>query len=199
MRSSTLDRRLSARNSGLFGAAAVFAATALVDLVAQPAMDTPNNHIHGPAAYAFTAMLLPFAAAAVVVARWLRSRAADRRLARVGICLAVGAAAGFWACGIGSLVTGNSRFGGPLYPASMLASLAGLALLAIAAAQTRIVARWVAVLLPIAWIVGGPIGEGQFFRGAALILAGVVAGMPLIRGAEYAADVPLDQQGAHAA
>lgn len=194
MRSSTPNRHLPSHTGGLLVPAAVFAATALVDLIGQPTMDTPNNHIQGLADYAFTAMLLPFAAAAVVVAWWLRSQAPDRRLARFGIRLVIGGAAGFWACGIGSLATANSRFGGPLYPAAMLASLAGMALLAVASAQNRTVPRWTALALPIAWIVGGPIGEGQFFRGAALILAAVVAGIPLARRPTHAPDTVVRRQ-----
>jgi hypothetical protein len=163
----------------LLAAAGVFAATALLDVAGRPDLDSAGHHVSGAAAYAFTAMLLPFAAAAVVVAWRLRAGHPDDRLGRIGLGLVGAGAAAFWVCGVGSLATADSRFGGPLYPVAMIASLAGFAMLAAQALRRRTVPGWIAVAIPVAWLVGGPVGEGQLFRGAALLLAAVTVGLAL--------------------
>jgi hypothetical protein len=168
-------RQSAGSRAALVGSAAVYTATAMVDLIGRPDMNPPGHHLSGSAGYAFTAMLLPFAASTVAVAWWLRAHQPDGRPVRVAAWLVAAGAAGFWVCGIGSLATADSRFGGLLYPAAMLASLAGLSILAVAGVRAQALAFWAAPALPLAWIVGGPIGEGQFFRGAALILAAITA------------------------
>jgi hypothetical protein len=74
---------------------------------------------------------------------------------------------------IASLATGTEKSLGPAYMLGMLLSLIGIALLSVALARAGALARWAAVALPAAWLIGGPIGEGGAFRGSAVILAAV--------------------------
>jgi hypothetical protein len=153
----------------LFTAAGVFAATGLYDLIAQPPGD---QTYHSASTYAFTALLAPFALATLWALTDLRSslRGADRRLGTVGFRIAATGLILLIPPVIASLATGTEQSLGPGYMLGMLLSLLGITLLSLALARAGALARWAAIALPAAWLLGGPIGE---FRGAALILAAV--------------------------
>ena len=72
-----------------------------------------------------------------------------------------------------TLVSASTDTAGPLYPIAMLVSLAGIVLFAVASYRAAVLPRWTVPAITIAWIVGGPTGEGVIFRGAALILTAV--------------------------
>lgn len=156
----------------LIAAAGVFAGTALFDLIARPPLG--DHTYHAASVYTFTALLIPFALAMLWALADLRSGSRDDdRLATVGFRIASAGLMLFIPCSIASLATANPQALGPAYVIAMLFSLIGTGLLSFALARAGALTRWAAVALPIAWLIGGPVGEGATFRGAALILAAV--------------------------
>jgi hypothetical protein len=153
----------------LLTAAAVAAATALVDLLAPP---SSGSHLSGAADYAFTALLFPFVLATFAAITMLHRMqdGKDGRLGLAGYIAASVALAAFIPCGIDSLATGNAQALGPVYILAILGSLAGLSLFAIGSFRARVLPRWAGPLLPLAWLLGGPLATSAF-RGATLILA----------------------------
>jgi hypothetical protein len=158
-------RRRRARAT-LLTAAAVAAACALIDLLAPP---SSGSHLSTAADYAFTALLFPFVLATIAVITLLH-RMQDGRLGKAGYIAASVALAAFIPCGIDSLATGNAQALGPVYILAILGSLAGLILFAIGSFRARLLPRWAGPLLPLAWLLGGPLATGAV-RGATLILA----------------------------
>lgn len=164
--------RVPAR-SALLTAAAAAAATALFDLFGQPSL---GDRLSTAADYTFSALLVPFALAALAVVVLLH-RLQDSRDGRLGatgyLITAIGLIA-FVPCAIAALATANDA-ALPSYPLAMLASLAGLILFAIGTARAGVLPRWAGLALAAGWLFGGPIAEGGplGFRGAALILAAV--------------------------
>lgn len=157
----------------LIAAASVFTGTAVVDMVGRPDMDAAGHRLHGVAAYALTTCLVALSLGAVALARHLRTVQSDRSRPGLAFGLVTAAAVGFSICAAGSLATGDSRFGGLVYPLSMLASVLGLAMLATGAARAQALPTWLAAAVPLGWLAGGPVAEGQLFRGATLISAAV--------------------------
>jgi hypothetical protein len=153
----------------LLTAAAVAAACALVDLLAPP---SSGSHLSTGADYAFTALLIPFVLAMLAVIRMLHRMqdGMDGRLGKAGYIAASVALAAFIPCAIDSLATGNAQALGPVYIVAILGSLAGLILFAIGSFRARVFPRWAGPLLPLAWLLGGPVATAAF-RGATLILA----------------------------
>jgi hypothetical protein len=153
----------------LLTAAAVAAATALVDLLAPP---SSGSHLSTAADYAFTALLFPFALAMIAVISMLHRMqdGKDGRLGKVGYIAASVALAAFIPCGIDSPATGNAQALSPVYILAILGSLAGLILFAIGSFRARVLPRWAGPLLPLAWLLGGPVATGAV-RGATLLLA----------------------------
>jgi hypothetical protein len=165
LRVPAADRR---PRRSLIAAAGVFASTGLYDVIAQPPGD---QTYHSASTYAFTALLIPFALATLWALADLRSSVRrDDRLARTGFRLAATGLILFIPPVIASLVTGGEQSLGPIYMLGMLLSLVGTALLSTALARAGMLARWAAIALPAAWLLGGPIGQ---FPGAPLILAAV--------------------------
>lgn len=154
----------------LLVAAIVYAATAIFDIAARPAS---QHALHSWREYVLSALLVPFALAmlAALVELHALQRGACDPLGRTGIrTAAVGLALFIVDAGI-TLVSGNTDTAGPLYPIAMLVSLIGIVLFAVAAFRAAVLPRWTMPAIAIAWIIGGPTGEGVIFRGAALILA----------------------------
>ncbi len=153
----------------LLTAAAVAAASALVDLLAPP---SSGSHLSTAADYAFTALLVPFALAmiAVIVVLHRMQDGKDGLAGKVGYIVASVALAAFIPCAVDSLATGNSQALGPVYILAILGSLAGLILFAIGSFRAWVLPRWAGPLLPVAWLLGGPLATASF-RGATLILA----------------------------
>jgi hypothetical protein len=147
-------------------AAGVFAATGLFDLIARP---PDEQHYHSATVYTFTALLVPFALATLWALADLRASLprADRRLGSAGFPVAAAGLILFIPPAIASLATSGEQSLGPAYMLGMLLSLAGITLLSVALARAGALARWAAVALPAAWLIGGPIAP---FHGAALIL-----------------------------
>jgi hypothetical protein len=171
-----LTTRIAARpRLALIAAAGVSTATALFDLIARPPLG--NHRYHTASVYIFTALLIPFALAMLWALTDLRStKRVQSRLAKAGVTVAASGLVLFIPCAIASLATANPRALGPLYMLAMLLSLVGTGMLTYALARAGTLARWAAIALPAAWLVGGPIGEGGDpigFRGAGLILATV--------------------------
>jgi hypothetical protein len=164
-------RQLDRRQRSLILAAGVYAATALYDVILRPPL---SDHVtHAAVSTAFTALFLPFILATLWALTQLHSsqQQARGRLGTAGFRTAALGLILFIPSAIDSLATGNPDALGPLYLAAMLLSLVGIALLALALVRASVLPRWAALALPAAWLIGGPIGEGQTFRGAALILA----------------------------
>lgn len=152
----------------LLAAAAVAAAAALLELLYPP---SSAKTLTTAADYTFTAMLIPFVLAtlaAITRLHQLHNRT-DGRLGTAGFWLACAGFTGFLPCAIASLVTGESQALSPLYILSILASLAGLAAFAVAVFRARLLPRWAGPVLPIAWLLGGPVTAG--LRGTTFILA----------------------------
>ena len=154
-------------------AAAVFSATALFDLIARPPLG--DRPYHAATAYTFTALLIPFALGMFWVLTDLRAGApAGSRLATAGFRIAAIGLLLFLPCAAASLATSNPQALGPAYGMAMLLSLVGIGMLSAGLARAGALSGWAAVALPLAWLFGGPAGEGGKplgFRGAALILA----------------------------
>ena len=152
----------------LLTAAAVAAACALVDLLAPP---SSGSHLSTAADYAFTALLSPFVLATLAAITMLH-RMQDGKDGQLGgwLIAASVALAAFIPCGIDSLATANAQALGPVYILAILGSLAGLILFAIGSFRARVLPRWAGPLLPLAWLLGGPVATDAF-RGATLILA----------------------------
>jgi hypothetical protein len=159
----------------LIAAAGVFAITALFDVIVRPPVG--DHTYHAASVYTFTALLIPFALAMLWALADLRSAAPGQdRLATAGFRVAAAGLILFVPCAVASLATANPQALGPAYVLAMLLSLVGTGLLCAALARAGVLPLWAAVALPVAWLLGGPIGEGGApvgFRGAALILAAV--------------------------
>jgi hypothetical protein len=153
----------------LLTAASVAAACALVDLLAPP---SSGSHLSTAADYAFTALLIPFVLAMLAAITMLHRMqdGRDGRLGKAGYIAASIALAAFIPCAIDSLATGNAQALGPLYILAILGSIAGLILFAIGSFRARVLPRWAGPLLPLAWLLGGPVATAAL-RGATLILA----------------------------
>ena len=153
----------------LLTAAAVAAACALVDLLAPP---SSGSHLSTTADYAFTALLIPFVLATIAATTMLHRMqdSKDGQLGKAGYITASVALAAFIPCAIDSLATGNAQALGPVYILAILGSAAGLILFAIGSFRGRVLPRWAGPLLPLAWLLGGPVATAAF-RGATLILA----------------------------
>lgn len=153
----------------LLTAAAVAAACAVADLLAPP---SSGSHLSTAADYAFTALLLPFVLAMIAVITMLHrmQHGKDGRLGKAGYLAASVALAAFIPCAIDSLATANAQALSPVYILAILGSFAGLILFAIGSFRGRVLPRWAALLLPLAWLLGGPVATAAF-RGATLILA----------------------------
>jgi hypothetical protein len=148
----------------------VFAATAVLDLVAPATL--VGDRAHTASDYAFIALLIPFALAAAWMAEALHGWHAGRdgRSGRVGARLVGVGAAGFVVSAIASLITGDDRAIAPVYPLSMLLTLVGFVALAVGWARAGLLPVWAGPLLVVAWLVGGPVAVGH---GLFLILAAV--------------------------
>lgn len=161
----------------LLTAAAITAACALVDLLAPP---SSGSHLNTAADYAFTALLFPFMLAMIAVITMLHrmQHGKDGRAGKAGYIAASIALAAFFPCGIDSLATGNAQALGPVYILAILGSFAGLILFAIGSFRARVLPRWAGPLLPLAWLLGGPVTAGSL-RGAMLILAAAYTAIAL--------------------
>ena len=161
----------------LLTAAAVAAATALIDLLAPP---SSGSHLSTAADYAFTALLFPFVLAMIAAITMLHrmQHGEDGRAGKAGYITASVALAAFIPCGIDSLATGNAQALSPVYILAILGSVAGLILFAIGSFRARVLPRWAGPLLPLAWLLGGPAATGAV-RGATLILAAAFTGIAL--------------------
>ena len=153
----------------LLTAAAVAAACALADLLAPP---SSGSHLSTAADYAFTALLIPFVLATLAAITMLHriQDGKDGRLGKAGYIAASVALAAFIPCAIDSLATGNAQALGPVYILAIVCSVAGLALFGIGSSRARALPRWAGPLLPLAWLLGGPLATGAL-RGATLVLA----------------------------
>jgi hypothetical protein len=161
----------------LLTAAAVAAACALTDLLAPP---SSGSHLITAADYTFTALLFPFVLATIAVITMLHrlQHGHDGRTGKAGYIAACVALAAFIPCGIDSLATGNAQALGPVYILAILGSFAGLILFAIGSFRARVLPRWVGPLLPLAWLLGGPVATATV-RGATLILAAAYTAIAL--------------------
>jgi hypothetical protein len=167
--STPVPARRRRTRATLLTAAAVAAACALVDLLAPP---SSGSHLSTAADYSFTALLIPFVLATLAAITMLHRMqdGKDGRTGMAGYITASIALAAFIPCAIDSLATGNAQALGPLYILAILGSVAGLILFAIGSFRGRGLPRWACPLLPLAWLLGGPVGAAAL-RGATLILA----------------------------
>lgn len=159
---------------GLIAATGAFAVTALFDLIARPPLGDHTYHL--ASAYVMTALLIPFALGMLWALVELRTSVRpDSHLATTGLRIAAVGLLLFIPCAISSLATANPQALGPVYMVAMLLSLIGTGLLSLALARVGTLPRWAAVAFPLAWLLGGPAGEGgdPIGRGAALILAAI--------------------------
>lgn len=156
----------------LLAGAVVFAATGLFDLATHP---STQHGLRTYKEYVFTALLIPFALAALWALTDLHTLQCGRggRLARVGLRIAAVGLLAFIVDAIVTLASASTDTAGPLYPLAMLISLIGIGLLAAASIRASVLPRWAGPAIAIAWVIGGPVGEGGILRGTALILAAV--------------------------
>ena len=175
--STTVPAQRRRTRATLLTAAAVAAGCALADLLAPP---SSGSHLSTAADYAYTALLFPFVLAMIAVVTMLHRMqdGNDGRAGKTGYIVASVALAAFIPCGIDSLATGNAQALGPVYILAILGSFAGLILFAIGSFRARVLPRWAAPLLPLAWLLGGPLATASF-RGATLILAAAYTAIAL--------------------
>lgn len=168
----------------LVSMAVVAAVTGVFDLVARPRAGTEG--LVAARDYGFTFLLIPFAGAmvAVLFALHRMTGGRDGRSGQVGLVVSGVGMLGFVVAAVLTLATADASSGGPLYPLAMLATLVGMVLMSIGWVASRTSPRWVLPLLAVAWLFGGPVGEGTggplSFRGAALILAVMCATVAVV-------------------
>ena len=171
-RSRPLGAVLAPTRVTLLAVATVYAVTAVFDLATQP---STQHQLHSWAEYGFTALLVPFALAMLVAVAHLHALhggAADP-LGRTGVRVAAVGVALFVLDAAITLAAANTDTAGPLYPIAMLLTLVGIVIFAVASHRTAVLPPWCMPAVTIAWIIGGPTGEGVIVRGAALLLTGV--------------------------
>jgi len=96
----------------------------------------------------------------------------DGRLGKAGYAVASIALAAFIPCAIDSLATGNAQALSPVYILAILGSFAGLILFAIGSFRAaQVLPRWAGLLLPLAWLLGGPVGTASFRRATLILTA----------------------------
>jgi hypothetical protein len=145
---------------------------AAIDLFAHTAS---SGRFVGAADFWYTADLFPFVLGPLlllIAARRVQG-GRDRRLGTSGFVLTALGLLGFLPCGVAALITRDPMALGPVYMLSMLATMAGLALSAIAMIRARVLPRWAGPVLLAGWLIGGPVGDGGplGFPASALLLA----------------------------
>lgn len=172
---STLRRRAPL---ALLITAGIFTAVAVFDLITHPAS---QGALRTYKEYVLTATIFPAVAAVMWVLISLHGvhRDRDERLGRIGLRIAT---AGLLALVVDSIVTiasASTDTAGPLYPIAMLASVIGIALLAIHWYRAGILARWIGPTLALGWFLGATpiLGSGGFLIvGAAFVAVAVGLG-----------------------
>jgi hypothetical protein len=158
--------------AGLMTGAASAAALALLDLFTSVPQ---HDRLIDFADYAFTADGFPFVLGMLVSVAAIHSLhgGRDGKLGSVALVLTTVGMLGFLPPLAVSLVSGDAESLGPVYLLSMLVSLIGLVLFAVALVLGRVLPWWAGPSLAVGWVVGGPVGEGGplGFRGSALLLA----------------------------
>ncbi|OPG04699.1 hypothetical protein [Microbispora sp. GKU 823] len=158
--------------AGLLTGAASAAALALLDLFTSVPQ---HDRLIDAADYAFTADGFPFVLGMLVSVAAIHALhgGRDGRLGSVALVLTTVGMLGFLPPLAVSLVSGDAESLGPVYLLSMLVSLIGLVLFAVALVLGRALPWWAGPSLAVGWVVGGPVGEGGplGFRGSALLLA----------------------------
>ena len=173
----------SHRRRAIVIAAGVFAATGLFDVIVRPSSE---QTYHSASVYVFTALLVPFALVTLWALADLRFsvQAADGRLGSAGFRIAATGLILLIPPAISSLATGGEQSLGPIYMVGMLLSLVGIVLLSLALVRAGALTRWVAIALPAAWLLGGPIAP---FPGATLILAAVFIALAITQRSQITA------------
>lgn len=153
---------------------------AAIDLFAHTASE---GRFEGAADYWYTADLFPFVLGPLLLLIAVRrvQGGRDGALGTVGFVVTTLGFLGFLPCGVAALVTRDPMALGPVYMLSMLATVAGLVLSAIAMVRARVLPRWAGPVLLAGWVVGGPIGDGgplgfpasALLLGAALVAVGI--------------------------
>ncbi|MGI5156744.1 hypothetical protein [Microbispora sp. CA-102843] len=158
--------------TGLLTGAASAAALALLDLFTSVPQ---HDRLIDAADYAFTVDGFPLALGMLVSVAAIHSLhgGQDGRLGSVALVLTTVGMLGFLPPLAVSLLSGDAESLGPVYLLSMLVSLIGLVLFAVALILARALPWWAGPSLAVGWVVGGPVGEGGplGFRGSALLLA----------------------------
>lgn len=156
-------------------AGAIFIAVAVFYLVAHPASE---GALRTYKEYVLTATIFPAVAAVAWALLSLHALHRDRdgRLGHVGLRIA---AAGLLVLVVDSIVTiasASTDTAGPLYPLGMLASVIGIALLAIHWYRVGTLPRWIGPTLALGWFLGAtPIlgSSGFLIVGAAFMAIAV--------------------------
>ncbi|ETK33900.1 hypothetical protein [Microbispora sp. ATCC PTA-5024] len=157
---------------GLLTGAAAAAALALLDLFTTV---PEHDRIVDAADYAFTVDGFPLIGALLVSVAAIHSlhEGRDGRLGTLALILTTAGTIGFVPPLVASLFSADAESLGPLYLLSMLVSLVGVVLFAVALLLAKVLPWWAGFSLAVGWVVGGPVGEGGplGFRGSALLLA----------------------------
>ncbi|MBV9416842.1 MAG: hypothetical protein JO363_17800 [Solirubrobacterales bacterium] len=162
----------------LLVAAAVFTAIAIFDLIAHPA---DQGALRTSTEYVLTATLIP----APLIVMWVLAALErlhtgyESRLGRVGLRIAAAGLAALVIDGVATLAGGSTDVAGPLYPIGMLATLAGIVLVAIHWYRARMLPRWAGPTLALGWFLGATpiLGSGAAFLILAAAFLAIAVGL----------------------
>ncbi|MBV9002936.1 MAG: hypothetical protein JO304_28025 [Solirubrobacterales bacterium] len=177
----------------LLVAATVFAAIAVFDLIAHPG---DQGALRTSAEYILTATLIP----APLIVLWVLTALErlhtgyESLLGRVGLRIAAAGLVALVIDGVASLAGGSTDAAGPLYPIGMLATLAGIVLVAIHWYRTRMLPRWAGPTLAVGWFLGATpiLGSGAAFLILAAAFLAIAVGLHRQMQARGTATISLD-------
>jgi hypothetical protein len=169
---SLLPTLLRHPTTALLTAAVAFAGSGVFYLLAHPATEGTLSTYKE---YVLTAGLFPAALGtlwALVALDALRGGPAGR-LGRTGLAIAAVGLVALAAISIVTMASGTTESTGPLYPIGMIATFAGISLLAVEWYRRGALRRWMGIALAAGWFVGATplLGGGGLLVFAAALLA----------------------------